>query len=306
MAAIGDSVISQYATQFQTTGNPQASEAAAKAVLAELHIDLTTDEFDALKARFMSAAATDPTADLPEPGGDLRGASGKSLAAMGDSQVQADIYSFMALFQKLAQTMRDSARSQRDTELRGQVSALMSAADQMKESAQSRYEAGMAQGISQVVGGVAQLGMSSVAMYQGVKGAAATNTGGDQIANAKAAGAKGMVGVEQSLSVQGNASLAAGSRATTYSATASGVGQGLGGIASGAGQIIAAGKQKDADLKDAEKAKTEAIAKQHETAAQHAGDMMQQMMDIIRDVRDKLQSMEQAAVETNKGIARNV
>ena len=50
----------------------------------------------------------------------------------------------------------------------------------------------------------------------------------------------------------------------------------------------------------------ETQAKVHETGVQHANDMMQQMMDVIRDVRDKLQSIQQAAVETNRGIARNI
>ena len=34
--------------------------------------------------------------------------------------------------------------------------------------------------------------------------------------------------------------------------------------------------------------------------------MMQQMMDVIRDVRDKLGAMEQSRAETIRGIARNI
>jgi hypothetical protein len=43
-----------------------------------------------------------------------------------------------------------------------------------------------------------------------------------------------------------------------------------------------------------------------ESGAQHANDMMQQMMDVIRDIRDKLGAIEQSRGETNRGIARNL
>ena len=44
----------------------------------------------------------------------------------------------------------------------------------------------------------------------------------------------------------------------------------------------------------------------HETGVQHANDMMQQMMEVIRDVREKLASIQQAQVDTTRSIARNI
>ena len=85
-----------------------------------------------------------------------------------------------------------------------------------------------------------------------------------------------------------------------------GYGQAAAGIAGGIGTSVAAGLNYAADRKEADKAPLETQAKVHETAVGHANDMMQQMMDVIRDVRDKLQSIQQAAVETNRGIARNI
>ncbi len=52
--------------------------------------------------------------------------------------------------------------------------------------------------------------------------------------------------------------------------------------------------------------KADLPAKGAEPASQHARDMEQQLMDVMREVRDKQQSIQQAAVETNRGIARNV
>jgi hypothetical protein len=42
------------------------------------------------------------------------------------------------------------------------------------------------------------------------------------------------------------------------------------------------------------------------SGAQIEKEMMQQMVDVIRDVRDKLRTIEQARVETNRGIARDI
>src|SRR5947208_163799 len=111
---IGDSAnyIAGYASHYQTAGNPAASETAARALEKDLGIQFTTEQFDALKTAFMKGDAQDPASDLPPPP-DSRGASGSSLAALDAGGAQADLYSCMALFQKLAQQMRNTAREQR-------------------------------------------------------------------------------------------------------------------------------------------------------------------------------------------------
>lgn len=61
-----------------------------------------------------------------------------------------------------------------------------------------------------------------------------------------------------------------------------------------------------ASLHDARKAELEASASAHDAAASQANDEMQQMQDMLRDIRDKLSAMEQSNIETNRGIARNI
>lgn len=165
------------------------------------------------------------------------------LGALGDHQTSADISTFLALFQKLAQQMRDTARTQRSADMQAQVTSLQGAAEQMKDAAQSRYTASMTQGLMQIVGGFMQL-----------------STGKD----------------------------------------------GFTGIGSGLGSMLSAGDTLKAGLADARRSELEADAKVFETGVQHANDTMQQMMDVIRDVREKLQGMQQSAIETNRGIARNI
>lgn len=56
----------------------------------------------------------------------------------------------------------------------------------------------------------------------------------------------------------------------------------------------------------AEMGRPEADAKAHEEATRQADEMMRSMQDLIREVREKLQAIEQSRVETNRGIARNI
>lgn len=303
---VGDSVnyIASYANQYQTAGNAAASETAARALEKDLGIQFTAAQFDAVKTTFMNGHAGDPTAGLPPPD-DTRGASGSSLGAFDSGGVQADIYSCMALFQKLAQEMRNSAREQRGAEAQAKFDSQMSAADKMQDAADKRYEAGIASGWSQIAGGIMQVGAAGASLGMGIKGANSTGEGSKMVQGAKD-GAGNVAPANLGAFNKGTDMMTSGSKWTAGAQATGQAAGGLSGIATGAGQIIAAGYTKEADYADAAAKRKDAEATAHDTAMQHANDMMQQMMDVIRDVRDKLQSIEQAAIETNKGIARNV
>lgn len=81
---------------------------------------------------------------------------------------------------------------------------------------------------------------------------------------------------------------------------------GVGAMINSVGSIGSAGFTQNAAEIDADKANLDTQAKVHENAQQQANEMMQQMMDVIRDVRDKLQSIEQANIETARSISRNI
>ena len=110
---------------------------------------------------------------------------------------------------------------------------------------------------------------------------------------------------QTALYADGNALISQSKIAGAEASRAQAYGQAAG-SAGALGNMIGAGFTLKADLHDARRAEYEAEASVHGTAVQHANDNMQQMMDVIRDVREKLQSMQQAAVETNRGIARNI
>jgi hypothetical protein len=84
------------------------------------------------------------------------------------------------------------------------------------------------------------------------------------------------------------------------------IGKGSGNVLEGIGGIAKSSMELKASAHDAARSDLEAQAKISEVNSQQAGDFMQQMMDMIRDVRDKLSSIEQSNIETNRGIARNI
>lgn len=234
----------------------------------------------------------------------LQGQALNNLGALSDSQVSADIYAFMALFQKLAQTMRDNARLDRSTQMQAQVGAMNDAADQMRESAALRFAGGIVSGALQIAGGAAQMGMSAASAANTIKGAQidakAGNLQSEMQQSNLGANLKADLGRQiNAMKVEGAGFTAAGMKFQGYGQATGSMTGGLGGIASSAFEFAASES-------DAKKAELDAKAKVAETGAQHANEVMQQTMDVIRDVRDKLQSIQQTAIETNRGIARNI
>lgn len=241
-------------------------------------------------AKLLGGTRSNPADGLKQPdGGSITGAM-SVLGSLGDNQVSADIYAFMALFQQMAQQMRDTARTQRTTEMQAQVTSLQNAAEQMKTAAAERFSAAIAQGAMQIAGGLMQAGMSAASVNNTVKGAQMQNQ-----ADGMSPKAVQLTGIK----VDAAKLTATGQAQMNY-------GQAMSGISAGMGGMIGASFTLAADKADAAKMQLETQAKVQETAVQHANDMMQQMMDVIRDVRDKLQSIQQSAIETNRSISRNI
>lgn len=220
---------------------------------------------------------------LPLPSGNAAAGAADALSKLMGS-AETDMYAVMALFQKMAQEQRNAARTERAASMGAQVQALNSAADKIKEAAEERFKGALAQGISQIVGGVVQAGA-------GIGGMAAMG------ASAR------MTTTSSPLTAQQTVTQA---KLDGFAANSSGIGQGLSGVAGGVGGIIQANYDRKAGEADAARAHLEADAKVFESGVQHANDLMQQMMDVIRDVRDKLGAIEQSRSETNRGIARNL
>lgn len=199
-----------------------------------------------------------------------------SFFQLSPPNVAIDIYSVMALFQQFAQEVRSLARETRTAEIQAQVMTLKSAAEQITSAAEDRYWSAIIQGGAQILGGLASVGM-------GVTG-----------------GVMGLRGITKGVETEAGMRMASWSGMFSYSA------QGAGGMVTGSGTLMSAGKDQNAAAHDAERAELEADSRVHEQGVQVANEWLQQMMDVIRDVREKLSAIDQARSETNRGIARNV
>ncbi|MBS7777594.1 type III secretion system translocon subunit SctB [Acidovorax sp. CCYZU-2555] len=262
-----------------------------------------------------------------------------------ESNQAVDLYAVMGLIQKSAQEMRNTNREIRASELNAQVGELMSAASDMQKAANFRLAAGIVQGSVQMLSAGVQAYSSMSAASKSAQGAkpqgeatelkdsAQKMNDSAQTFNTEAQDLRTQAGVATDKTSVDN--LQAQARAADDKASylrtnarsmekqagtkqaqvdgfnasaqkASGNGDIAGKMLGGMGEIITAGLKFGADSADVSAKRHEARAKLHESASAGANEMMQQMMDVIRDVKDKLSSIDQSRIETNRGIARNI
>lgn len=249
-----------------------------------------------------------PEGLLKAPSASQAGASGvaNSLGNLTETQVSADIYAVMALFQKMAQEQRNAAREVRTTEMQAQVGALKDAAQEIRNAAQERFVGAVVAGAMQIAGGVASIGAGAVSMGYAASAAKSNKLSGEFTEQAGYARAEGNADIADTFSGAAKQFDAKAGLLSAKAGFATATGQGSAGILGGVGGIVQATQEKKAAEHDASKAELEANAKVHDSAVQQANDLMQQMMDVIRDVKDKLGAIEQSRLETNRGIARNI
>lgn len=207
-------------------------------------------------------------------------------------QMPLDVNAMMAMFQRLSQEMRNANRQIRASELDAQVSDLLGAANKMETAAIYRLAAGCVQGGMQIASGAIQVGGAFKAGYDLKKSqpdtAAATDTSTTGSGAAAANSTASAIPPDKAFDL---------TMARTKAASDI-----TGGVSEVASSLLKFG----ADSADVEAKRMEATARLHESASSEANEMMQQMLEVIRDVRDKISTIQQASIETNRGIARNV
>jgi len=186
---------------------------------------------------------------------------------------EADIYAMMALFQEISQETRNAARENRHASIDAQVGALRNAADKILDAAEERFKGALAAGICQIAAGAVTIG-SAVAAGQAMSKAGSTDA-----------------------SFQ--AAKVTADRRTAW-------GQGVSGVVGGAGAITQAVFDRQAGKADAARAGLEADAKAYESNVQEANEIMQQMLSVMQDIREKLGAIEQSQAEAKRGISRNI
>ena len=243
----------------------------------------------------------------PPPGGaKVPGEQLVASMASAEKNMMGDIFAFMAIFQKIAQEQRNSARETREVQMHAQIGTMLEAAKNMETAATARFNAALVQGIVQIGSGCLSIAGGVASMKAGAK---AETKSQDMIKSGRQHTVDtNMSPKEAKVHMQGvNAEANKISQAGANKAQSINIGtQGASSIAGGIGTIASAGFTLQADKLDAENKKLDAAGKLHESAKDKANEMMQAMQDIIRDIRDKLSAIEQSAIETNRGIARNI
>lgn len=206
------------------------------------------------------------------------------LGRVDTDQISADISMFLAVFAEFAQQMRSAARMQRHAETQAQMDALRSSADEMRRAATARFAAALSQAGAQMMGSLTQIGFSASATSKAVQGA----THDDVAAKAS----------PPQVSFEGKKLAARANAHSSY-------GQAATGLAGAAGGLIASPLNQQADEAEAAKANRDAAAKLHDAAVQDEEADMRQLLDVIRDIREKLAAIAQADTATNQAIARN-
>lgn len=224
--------------------------------------------------------------------------------ANAERHMSIDIYAVMALVQRTAQEMRNTNREIRASALDSQVGELLKAADDTQKAANFKFAAAMVQSAFQIGGGFVQLGTSIASGREAASAAKAQNQSnhfkdmsksfdkGSEFRGYAKDESKHFAGIAKGFNQAADKINAKGKMVGEFSA--------------GVGSAISAGLNFAASKAEVEAKRHEATAKLHESAVSGANEMMQQMMDVIRDIKDKLGAMDQSRIETNRAINRNI
>lgn len=191
-----------------------------------------------------------------------------------DANLSTDIFAFMALFNKLAQEMRNTAKEQRQGELQAQVSSINSAADKMVDAAEKRFAAAVVQSTIQIVGGAISIGSG-------------------------AASIKAMASASKADMKTGSAFL---NKQTAQQGILSGSSQ----VVTGLGGIVSGGIEMSASFDDAAAKRLDAEGTAAQARREASQEVAQNMADLIKDIREQLRAIVQSNIETNRGMARNI
>jgi X-X-X-Leu-X-X-Gly heptad repeat protein len=236
--------------------------------------------------QLMAAMRQSATRGAEAPGDEADVTPADFEPALADAQdnLSTDLYAFLALYAKLAQTARTAARDIRELQLQAQKSALESAADEMTLAAQERYTAAVSAAIGQIVSGAVSIGsglFSLRTLARPETSFLATRLGLAPDLSSGSAFNSGLRGMQD---------------------MASGSGQ----IADGLAKLASASSEREAGLADARAKGDEAAATEAQARRDAAQDLIQAMTDTLRDIREKLAAIVQSNLETTRGIARNI
>jgi len=233
-----------------------------------------------------------PAPELPDQLDEVIATATSTLSRIDAKDVATDLYSIMALMLQVYQSERTANREVRQSGYQIQAADQYAAADKMRNAAEARMWGSIFSAGAQVAGGALTLGGGVASGVMSIKAAGLSNEAAQKLADGEAAGAKALEAL-----------------ATKWSGSAQMVSSTTGGLSSvvtGAGSLANALKEKSATELDAEKMDLQTTSGKQEQMTQEVNERMQQLLDAIRDVLEKMRSIEQSRTEINRGIARSL
>jgi hypothetical protein len=254
--------------------------------------DVRIQYFDPSGAHVAELPLVLPTA-AAGPRAVLQAGTKPAAGAGAIAALNADLFDQMALFQQLALALRGEARAAHRDAMVAQAAELQRAAEQIRQAAEHRFSAAVTAGLmSQAAGVVTGGAIGAVSAGVGV-GSLTSKVGGLTSKSTEGVGKRGAA----SATTRAPGGVGAG--------RVSGVGAGMTAIGAGLGTSLGGGSGQ-AEAKSDAAAEKDASARADDAARQQSEDLMREMMEVIRDVREKLAEIEQSTVETNRVIARGI
>lgn len=230
-----------------------------------------------------------PKANFAE---NMQGTS-EALGNISEPEVILDITAMLMLFQKLAQEKRTSANKVRAAESEMEKQAYLESAQKIREAAQDRMIGAITGASLQIAGSLTQLAIGA----KGFKDISDAIKNDKSITNTlKADAIKNAPNSDEISNALQSSKL---SEAILLQARkADGLAESASTISASIGKMAQASMDRDASIKDAQKAELDLQARMHEKASQSAKEEAQQMLEIIRDMRNLIQAENQARKDT--------
>lgn len=227
---------------------------------------------------------------VPENHGSTLESTRTVLAQIKAGEARGDLYAMLSLLLRVSQSQRAAAREERHAGYQAQAMSQYAAAEKVREGADRRMWGSIIASTSQVLGGTVMAVGGGVSMAAGMKAANLSALG--QAAGVDAGNAADLAKQTQQWEA--------------LSRTATPLGQSVSEITGGGGRFAQSVLEKDASERDAQKIELDASGRKQEQMTQEVNEHMQQQLETIRDVLDKLRSLEQSRQETTRGIARSL
>lgn len=247
--------------------------------------------------------------ELPSPN-TAEGLSQAHILELGLAfeHAQTDIEDVMKLLYEFASKTRQAQKAIRHSELHAQVEVLLSAAQKLKDAAEANFKAAIISGAMGIAAGALGIACNAYGLKSSMKSITTdkkvaglesklTTLRSDGVAT-KEVDSK-MDAITKNIAQLNELS----KRKAAHGMVWPGMGMGVTQMVNSTGDIAAAPLKREADLANADSKKLDALATTHQALAEHAGEWVREMQDLMQDLLQKMQALIQLQHDTNSKIA---